>query len=111
MDVSRALVSPAGVLIAVTNHAAERFRQRVRGTLDEKADIRAAVARSLQAGGVEPGERGTMLVRDSQRPSLVYVCRLDRDELLVITMWEEGDDAAVPRQFTDALRSDDRRVR
>jgi hypothetical protein len=27
-----------------------------------------------------------------------------RDELVVVTLWEEGDDAAVPRKFTDALR-------
>ena len=37
--------------------------------------------------------------------SLVYVCRHDvpRGELVVITLWEEGDDARVPRRFTDAL--------
>jgi hypothetical protein len=28
----------------------------------------------------------------------------------VITLWEEGDDAAVPKRFTDALRRDDHRV-
>jgi hypothetical protein len=25
------------------------------------------------------------------------------DELVVITLWEEGENAAVPRRFTDAL--------
>jgi hypothetical protein len=28
----------------------------------------------------------------------------------VITLWEEGEDAAVPKRFTDALRRDDHRV-
>jgi hypothetical protein len=27
-----------------------------------------------------------------------------RDELVVLTLWEEGEDPAVPREFTDALR-------
>ena len=98
------------MLIAVTDHAAERFRQRVRGTLDEGAEIRNAVARALKAGQVEPGQRGTLTVRDVDRPDVVYVCRRERDELLVITLWEEGEAPAVPRRFTDALRSDDWRV-
>jgi hypothetical protein len=29
----------------------------------------------------------------------------------VITLWEEGDEAQVPRRFTDALRADDERAR
>lgn len=33
------------MLVAVTDHAAERFRQRVRATLDEKTEIASAVAR------------------------------------------------------------------
>ena len=47
-----------------------------------------------------------MNVRDVERPDLVYVCLLDRprDELVVVTLWEEGDDPVVPRRFTDALR-------
>jgi len=50
-------------------------------------------------------------VHDLDRPSLIYVCMLDRprDELVVVTLWEEGDDPAVPREFTDALRRLDRR--
>ena len=28
----------------------------------------------------------------------------------MITLWEEGEDAAVPKRFTDALRRDDHRV-
>jgi hypothetical protein len=45
-------------------------------------------------------------VRDLERADLVYVCIHDRprDELVVVTLWEEGEDAAVPRRFTDALR-------
>ena len=99
------------MLVAVTDHAAERFRQRVRGTLDAKADIASAVARAYAAGRVEPDRGGTILVRDERRRDLVYVCRQDRDELVVVTLWEEGEDAAVPRRFTDALRRDDHRVR
>jgi hypothetical protein len=98
------------MLIAVTHHAAERFRQRVRGSLDERLEIQKAVARAVEAGRVEAGERGTLLVRDLDRPDLIYVCRREADELLVVTLWEEGEDAAVPKRFTDALRRDDHRV-
>jgi hypothetical protein len=99
------------MLVAVTDHAAERFRQRVRGSLDEKAEIVARVARAHAAGRVAPGERGAVLVRDLERPGLVFVCRPEGDELVVTTLWEEGEDAAVPRRFTDALRRDDHRLR
>jgi hypothetical protein len=99
------------VLVAVTDHAAERFRQRVRGTLDPKTEVAAAVARAYAAGRVERDPDGTVRVRDESRRDVVYVCRPDRDELVVVTLWEEGDDATVPRRFTDALRRDDHRVR
>jgi hypothetical protein len=95
------------MLVAVTDHAAERFRQRVRGTLDEKTEVASRVSRAHAAGRVEPGTRGTLLVRDIQRRDLVYVCRPDAGELVVVTLWEQGDDAAVPKRFTDALRRDD----
>ena len=98
------------MLVAVTDHAAERFRQRVRGTLDEKTEIASRVARAHAEGRVERGDRGTVLVRDLERRDLVYVCRPERDELVVVTLWEQGDDAAVPRRFTNALRKDDHRV-
>jgi hypothetical protein len=50
-------------------------------------------------------------VRDLQRRDVVYVCRPGGpSELVVITLWEQGDDAAVPKRFTDALRRDDHRV-
>ena len=95
----------SGVVIAVTDHAADRFRQRVRGTLDAKGEITARVAEAMQAGRVEEGERGDVLVRDLRDRSLVFVCRHDRPrgELVVITLWEEGEDARVPRRFTDEL--------
>jgi hypothetical protein len=99
------------MLVAVTDHAAERFRQRVRGSLDEKAEIAGRVARAHTAGRVAPGERGAVLVRDLERPGLVFVCRPEGDELVVTTLWEEGEDAAVPRRFTDVLRRDDHHVR
>ena len=51
-----------------------------------------------------------MLIRDLRLRDLVYVCRPDADELVVITLFEQGDDAAVPKQFTDVLRRDDDRV-
>ena len=99
------------MLVAVTDHAAERYRQRVRGTLDPKVEIASAVAEAHAAGRFERVENGTLLVRDLNRREVIYVCRPERDELVVITLWEEGEDAAVPKRFTDALRRDDHRVR
>ena len=98
------------MLVAVTDHAAERFRQRVRGTLEAKAEIIRRVAAARAAGASESGERGTILIRDLQRPELVYVCRPGHGELVVVTLWERGDDAEVPRRFTDVLRRDDHLV-
>ena len=71
-------MSAPGVLVAVTDHAVERFRQRVAGRLDPRTEIAARVGEALQAGRVEPGERGARLVRDVRLPSLVYVCMEDR---------------------------------
>ena len=111
------------MIAAVTDHAVERFRQRVSGgggALDVRPQIIARVLRAWQAGrwSEEPpegaeGQRGSVYVSDLQRRDLVYVCRWDRpkDELLVVTLWESGDSAAVPRQFTDELRRMDRRLR
>ncbi|MET0684184.1 MAG: hypothetical protein ABW060_02660 [Solirubrobacteraceae bacterium] len=105
------------MLVAVTDHAAERFRQRVRGTLDAKAEIIARVSRAWAAGDVSreppPGaaaQRGSVYVRDGD---VVFVCLEDRPrgELVVVTLWEEGEGAAVPRRFTDLLKRDDRRRR
>lgn len=98
------------MLVAVTDHAAERFRQRVRGTLDEKTEIASAVAKAVAAGRTEQGAKGAILVRDLERRNLVYFCRPEGAELVVVSLWEEGDQAAVPRRFTDALRKDDHRV-
>lgn len=98
------------MLIAVTDHAAERYRQRVRGSLDERNEIRHAVARGLAADRVEEGRRGEVVVRDGRGGELVYLCRREGQELIVVTLWEEGEDPAVPKRFTDALRRDDHRV-
>lgn len=98
------------MLVAVTDHAAERFRQRVRGTLDAKTEIASRVARAHAAGRVDEGSRGSVLVRDLERRDLVYVCRPEGAELVVVTLWEDGEQAAVPKRFTDALRPDDHRV-
>jgi hypothetical protein len=109
------------VLVAVTDHAAERFRQRVAGTLDARAEIVARVTRAVAAGtvGEEPppgarGARGSVYVRDLVDRSVVFVCRRDGDELVVVTLWEQEGGVApprVPRRFTDALKRDDERRR
>ena len=97
-------------LASVTDHAVERYRQRVRGTLDARTEIAARVGRAWAAGDVSydppPGaaaQRGSVYVRDGD---IVFVCLEDkpRGELLVVTLWEEGEDPAVPRRFTDILK-------
>lgn len=107
------------VLIAVTDHAVERFRQRVggrAGEIDVRPEIVTRVSEAWAAGrvGDEPpsgasGARGSCYVRDLRDRSLVYVCRHDRAaaELVVVTLWEQEGGLApprVPRRFTDALR-------
>jgi hypothetical protein len=104
-----------GVLVAVTDHAAERYRQRVgtrTGSVDVKPEIVARVSRAFAAGRTRAG-RGGLLVDDLELPGVVYVCRHDRAsrELLVVTLWEEGEDAQVPSRYTNALRQDDHLVR
>jgi hypothetical protein len=101
-----------GVTVAVTDHAVERFRQRVRGGLDVRVEIASRVARAWAAGRVEAGEKGSVRVADLERPDVVYVCRHDRPgrELVVITLWEEGDEAVVPKRYTDELRRIDRKA-
>jgi hypothetical protein len=106
------------VSVAVTDHAVERFRQRVgggSGALDVRPSIVSRVASAWAAGRVEedPSQRATVLVRDERRADVVYVCRWDRPrgELVVVTLWEEGEDAAVPRRYTDELRRMERRSR
>jgi hypothetical protein len=104
-----------GILVAVTDHAAERYRQRVgtrTGSVDVKPEIAARVSSAFAAGRTRV-ERGSVLVTDGELPGVVYVCRHDRDsrELLVITLWEEGEGARVPSRFTNALKRDDHRVR
>jgi len=99
------------MLVTVTHHAAERFRHRVRGTLEAKTEVASRVANARAVGRVAPGSRVSILVRDLERRDLVYVGRPDGRELVVVTVWEEGEDATVPGRFTDALRRDDHRVR
>ena len=93
-------------LVAVTDHAVERYLQRVRGALDPRAEITARVGKAIQAGRAEPGQRGALNVRDLERPDVIYVCMEDkpRGELIVVTLWEEGEDPEVPKRFTDMLR-------
>ena len=102
------------MLVAVTDHAAERYRQRISGTLDAKLEIARRVGEALQAGRTSEtappgasGARGSLYVSDVTDRALVYVCRQDGDEIVVITLWERPDgpgDPRVPRRFTDALR-------
>ena len=49
-------------------------------------------------------QRGSVYVRDGD---IVFVCLEDkpRGELLVVTLWEEGEDPAVPRRFTDVAQA------
>ena len=109
------------VLVACTDHAAERFRQRVggrSGDVDPRTEIITRVVRAWEAGRVteQPpsgasAARGSLYVSDLVDRSLVFVCRRDRDssEVVVVTLWEqEGGPAPprVPRRFTDALRDD-----
>jgi hypothetical protein len=107
------------VLVAVTDHAVERFRQRVggrTGEVDARPEIVGRVTRAWEAGRVETdpppgatGARGSVYVRDLVDRSLVFVCRHDpaAREVVVVTLWEaEGGPAPprVARRFTDALR-------
>jgi hypothetical protein len=109
--------SPAGVTVAVTDHAVERFRQRVAsrtGDLDARTEISARVSRAWAAGRVsdrppDSGKpaRGAVYVADLVDRDLVFVCRHDRraGELVVITLWERErlGQPRVPRRFTDLL--------
>src|SRR5919199_1541962 len=91
------------MLVAVTDHAAERFRQRIGGRAGEAGRV------SDEPPPGASGSRGSVYVRDLVDRSLVFVCRRDAAarELVVVTLWEvEGGVAPprVPRRFTDALR-------
>jgi hypothetical protein len=107
------------MLVAVTDHAAERFRQRIGGTLDPRTEVASRVARAVAAGRMDEhpppgasGTRGSVYVRDLMDRSLIYICRRDRDELVVVTLWEQEGGLApprVPRRFTDALQRRPRR--
>lgn len=112
-----------GVTVAVTDHAAERFRQRVGsrlGGFDVKPEIAGRVSRAWAAGRVgdapppgtdETATRGSVYVRDLVDRGVIFVCRHDRAgrELLVITLWENErlGSPRVDRRFTEALKDDD----
>ena len=112
-----------GVTVAVSDHAAERFRQRVgtrRGRLDVRPEIASRVSETWAAGRASekppPGApagaaRGSLYVCDLVDRGVVFVCRHDRAsrELLVVTLWEDErlGRPRVGRRFTDALKADD----
>jgi hypothetical protein len=112
-----------GITVAVTDHAAERFRQRVgsrRGGFDVKPEIAGRVSEAWAAGRVsdtpppgadEAAARGTVYVRDLVDRGVIFVCRHDKAsrELLVITLWEDERYGLprVDRRFTDVLKADD----
>lgn len=111
------------VLVAVTDHAVERFRQRIggrSGEVDARPEIIARLTRAWEAGRIEhepppgvTGARGSVYVRDLVDRSLVFVCRHDESggELVVVTLWEQPGGPAPPRverRWTDALRRRDR---
>ncbi len=114
------------VLVAVTDHAAERFRQRVgsrAGALDVKPEVVGRVVAAWDAGRLdtEPppgatGARGTIYLRGGRvgpDAGVIYVCRRDGDELVVVTLWEDEatpGGARVSRRFTDALKDSDHAV-
>ena len=95
-------------LVAVTDHAVERYGQRVRGTLDPRTEIAARVGGAIAAGRVERASGARSSCATSAQPSLVYVCMEDRPrgELIVVeALWnEEGEDAAVPASSRTGLR-------
>ena len=111
------------MLVAVTDHAVQRYRQRIggrSGEVDPRAEIAGRVRRAVEAGRMsdEPpagasGARGSVYVADLDDRALVFICRRERgsDELVVVTLWERpGGPGAprVPRRFTDALRDEPR---
>jgi hypothetical protein len=114
-----------GMTVAVTDHAVERFRQRVgarRGGLDTRPEIASRVSEAWAAGrvsmqppaGAGDGARGSVYIRDLVDRNVIFVCRHDRSsrELLVVTLWEDDRYGAprVDRRFTNALKIDDRAV-
>jgi hypothetical protein len=111
------------VLVAVTDHAVDRFRQRIggrSGEVDVRPEIVSRVTRAWEAGRVESEPpagatraRGSVYVRDLVDRSLVFVCRHDRaaNEVVVVTLWEQPGGPAPPRverRWTDALRRGER---
>lgn len=113
-----------GVTVAVTDHAVERFRQRVgsrQGGFDVRPEIAGRVSSAWAAGRVTaeppPGAaqdavRGSVYIRDLVDRGVIFVCRHDRAarELLVVTLWEDEryGTPRVDKRFTDALKEDDR---
>jgi hypothetical protein len=111
-----------GVTVAVTDHAVERFRQRVgtrRGGLDARPEIASRVSEAWIVGrvstqspaGAGDAARGSVYIRDLVDRNVIFVCRHDRAarELLVVTLWEDDryGPPRVDKRFTNALKTDD----
>ena len=70
-------------------------------------EITSRVSHAVDAGPASSrASAARTLVRDLEDAELVYICMEDkpRGELIVITLWEGGEDPRVPKRFTDVLR-------
>lgn len=81
---------PIAPLVSVTDHAVERYLQRVRGTLDPRPEIAGRVSRAWAEGRFEPGRGGAFDVRDRD---LLFVVHHDRPrgQLVVVTVWDTAE--------------------
>jgi hypothetical protein len=84
-----AIIEGIAPLVSVTDHAVARYLQRVRGSLDPRAEIAERVAGAWAAGRVGEGRGGAFDVRDRD---LLFVVHHDRPrrELVVVTVWDTG---------------------
>ena len=95
------------VLVAVTDHAVERYRSACAACSTRgRRSPAACAARGRPAASPSRPRHGPRARPRAPRPRLRLRRGRPRDELVVVTLWEEGEDPAVPRRFTDALSLD-----
>ena len=104
-------LAAVSVLVAVTDHAVERFRQRIggrTGEVDARPEIVSRVARAWEAGRVERGGarrreprragRSTSATSSTARSCSSAATTAPRSEVVVVTLWErEGGPTAAAR--------------